>query len=168
MVQTRTQTVRMALAAYPHHSALRRQTMARAGEGVRGEVHGQVPGAPPPQAAGTLYFAMDVDEVPAAGGSRPDRLAPVSGPQERVQQHFVEQLVELVRGVPVLDAPEPSPVKWTLAGSPGPELPSGGEGDDCVLPGGTNSSRPPRPLPRFRTTQLRGDRRWQGPRRLWI
>ena len=80
---------------------------ARAEEGVRGEVHGQVPAAPPPQAAGTQYFAMDVDEVLAAGGSRPDRLSPVSGPQERVQRHFVEQLVEPVRRVPVLDAPVP-------------------------------------------------------------
>ena len=48
--------------------------------------------------------------MPAAGGSRPDRLAPVSGPQERVQRHFVEQLVEPVRGVPVLDAPMPQVV----------------------------------------------------------
>ena len=55
--------------------------------------------------AGTQYFAMDLDEVPAAGGFRPDRLAPVSGPQEMVQRHFVQQLVEPVRGVPVLDAP---------------------------------------------------------------
>ena len=37
---------------------------------------------------------MDVDEVPAAGGSRPDWLSPVSGPQERVQRHNMEQLVE--------------------------------------------------------------------------
>ena len=78
--------------------------------GVRGEVFGQVPGAPPPRAAGTKYFAMDVDELPAAGGSRPDWLAPVSGPQERVQRYFVEQLVEPVRGVPVLDAPVPQMV----------------------------------------------------------
>ena len=79
----------------------------RSGEEVR---DGQVPGAPPPQAAGTQYFAMDVDEVPAASGSRPDRLAPVSGPQERVQRHFMEQLVEPVRGVPVLNAPVPQMV----------------------------------------------------------
>ena len=72
--------------------------MDRAGEEVRGEVYGHVPGAPTPQAVGTQYFAMDVDEVPAAGGSKPDRVAPVSGPQERVQRHFVEQLVEPVCG----------------------------------------------------------------------
>ena len=53
--------------------------------------------------------------------------------------------------------------RWTLAGSPGLELPSVGEGDDCVLLGGMSSSRSPTPLPRTRTTQLHGDRRWQGP-----
>ena len=100
----------MALSGYKHHTS-RGQTVDRAGEGVRGEVHGQVPGAPPPQAAGTQYFALGVDEVPAAGGSRPDRLAPVSGPQERFQRHSVEQLVEPVRGVPVLDAPVPQMVE---------------------------------------------------------
>ena len=61
-------------------------------------------------AAGTQYFAMDVDEVPAAGGSRPDRVSDVSWSQEGVQRHFVEQLVEPVRGVPVLDAPVPQMV----------------------------------------------------------
>ena len=60
---------------------------------------------PPPQAAGTQFFAMDVDEVPVAG-SRPDRLVDVR-PQERVQRRTVEQLVEPVSGVPVLDAPVP-------------------------------------------------------------
>ena len=52
--------------------------------------------------------------------------------------------------------------RWTLAGSPSQELPSVGEGDDCVLLGGMSSSRSPRPLPRFHTTQLHGDRRRQG------
>ena len=28
---------------------------------------------PPPQAAGTVYFALDVDDVPAASGSRAAR-----------------------------------------------------------------------------------------------
>ena len=60
---------------------------------------------PPPQAAGTVYYPMDVDDLPAAGGSRPDRLLDVSGPQERVLRRTVEQIVEPVRGVPVLDAP---------------------------------------------------------------
>ena len=46
--------------------------MARSGEWERGVLHGQVPEHPTPQVAGTQYFAMDVDEVPATG-SRPDR-----------------------------------------------------------------------------------------------
>ena len=53
--------------------------------------------------------------------------------------------------------------KWTQAGSPSQELPSVGGGDDCVLLGGMSSSRSPRPLPRTPTTQLHGDRLWQGP-----
>ena len=56
-----------------------------------------------------------------------------------------------------------SPVKWTPAGSPVQELLSVGEGDDCVLLGGMSRSRSPRPLPRTPTTQLHGDRLWQGP-----
>ena len=39
--------------------------------------------------------------------------------------------------------------RWTSAGSPSQELPSDGRGDDCVLLGGTSSSRSPRPLPCF-------------------
>ena len=60
---------------------------------------------PPPQAAGTQYFAMDVDEVPVAG-SRPDRLVDVR-PQERVQRRTVEQLVDAAPCLPALDAPVP-------------------------------------------------------------
>ena len=63
---------------------------------------------PPPQAAGTQYFAMDVDEVPVAL-SRPDRLTEVR-PQERVLRRTVEQNVEPVRGVLILDAPVPQMV----------------------------------------------------------
>ena len=60
---------------------------------------------PPPQAAGTQFFAMDVDEVPAAG-TRPDRLVGVR-PQERVQRHTVEHIVDSAPVVPSLDAPVP-------------------------------------------------------------
>ena len=67
---------------------------------------------PPQEAAGTQYFAMDVDEVPAAG-SRPDRLTEVR-PQERVLRRTVEQNVEPVRGVPVLDAPVPQMVEHVV------------------------------------------------------
>ena len=55
--------------------------------------------------AGTQYFAMDVDEVPATG-SRPDRLAGVR-PQERVQQHPVDQIVDTGPALPILDVPVP-------------------------------------------------------------
>ena len=42
-----------------------------------------------------------------AAGSWPDWLSAVSGPQERVQQHTVEQMVDCVPGLPVPDAPVP-------------------------------------------------------------
>ena len=67
---------------------------------------------PTPQAAGAQFSSMDVDEVPAAG-SRPDRLTEVR-PQERVLRRTVEQNVELVRGVPVLDAPVPQMVEHVV------------------------------------------------------
>ena len=57
---------------------------------------------PPPQGAGTVYYPMDVDDVPAARGSRPDRLLDVSGPQERVQRRTVEQIDDAVPVVPLL------------------------------------------------------------------
>ena len=63
---------------------------------------------PPPLAAGTQFFAMDVDEVPVAG-SRPDWLTKLR-PQERVLRRTVEQNVKPVRGVRVLDAPVPQMV----------------------------------------------------------
>ena len=55
----------------------------------------------PPQAPGTQYFAMDVDEVLAAVCSRPDRLLSVSGPQERILRHTVEH--DSAPDVPSLD-----------------------------------------------------------------
>ena len=63
--------------------------MDRAGGGVRAAPHGHVPEHPTPHAAGTEYFSLDVEDVPAAG-SRPDRLAAAragsaapSGPDRR-------------------------------------------------------------------------------------
>ena len=64
---------------------------------------------PPPQAAGTEYFSLDVEDVPAAG-SRPDRLAGVR-PQEQVQRHTVGQVVDAVPGLPALDVPVPLKVE---------------------------------------------------------
>ena len=52
---------------------------------------------PPPHAAGVQHFFLD------DAGSRPDRLAAVSGPQERVQRRIVEQIVVFEPGLPVLD-----------------------------------------------------------------
>ena len=97
------QTVRMALAAYTHHSAFPRLTTARAGEWERAAPHGHVPERPTHQAAGTEYFSLDVEDVPAAG-SRPDCLAGVR-PQERVLRHTVEQFGDVALGLPALDVP---------------------------------------------------------------
>ena len=61
-------------------------------------------GASHPQAAGTEYFSLGVEDVPAAGS--PDRLAGVR-PQERVQQHPVDQIVDTALALPILDVPVP-------------------------------------------------------------
>ena len=45
----------------------------------------------PPQAAGTEYFSLDVEDVLAAG-SRSDRLFAESGPQDRVQRRTCSRL----------------------------------------------------------------------------
>ena len=99
------QSIAQALAAHTHHSAPQRQTMARAREWERAAPHAHAREHPTPQAAGTEYFSLDVEDVPAAG-SRPDRFAGVR-PQERVQRHTVEHVVETFVFVPVLDAPVP-------------------------------------------------------------
>ena len=77
--------------------------MARAGEGDL-EMHytATFRTHPPPQAAGTLYYPMDVDDLPVARGSRPDRLTEVR-PQERVQRRTVKQIIL----APMLDVPVP-------------------------------------------------------------
>ena len=64
---------------------------------------------PPPQAAGTLYYPMDVDDLPAARGSRPDRLSEV-GPQQRIQRRAVEQTIDAVTSLPTLDVLAPQTV----------------------------------------------------------
>ena len=48
------------------------------------------------------HFCLDLDEAPAAGGSRADRLSEVR-PQEWVQRHTVDQFV----AAPLLDVPVP-------------------------------------------------------------
>ena len=82
---------------------------ARAGEEDH-EVHftATIRANPHPQEAGTEYFSLDVEDVPAAR-SRPDRLAAVR-PQEQVQRHTVEQLADCVPVVPLFDVPVPQMV----------------------------------------------------------
>ena len=99
------QSIAKALAAYTHHSAPRRQTMARAGRWERAVLHGQVPEHPTPQADGAQHFAMDagedVGEAPAPAAGRPAPLLEML-PQELVQQRTVEQIVDPVPSVPLL------------------------------------------------------------------
>ena len=64
------------------------------------ELHGDVPGDPPPQPE---LFELFQEEL---GVARPERLAGVR-PQERVQRRTVEDVVETFVPVPVLDAPVP-------------------------------------------------------------
>ena len=85
-------TLQMLLATYEHHAE-------------RAVLHGQLPEHPTPQVVGTEYFSLDVEDVPATG-SRRDRLAGVR-PQERVQQHFVDQFVDTAPVLPILDDPVP-------------------------------------------------------------
>ena len=74
MLRHERMSVAMALAEKLHHSS-RGQKKARAGEEDL-ELHytAKFRTHPPPQSAGTVFFAMDADDVPAALGSRPDRL----------------------------------------------------------------------------------------------
>ena len=98
-----------------HVPAPRRPTGDRrrpgAGEwGERVELHGDDPEDPHSQTTGSKYFALDVDEVPAVGGSRPDRLPDVSGPQERVQRRTAQQTTDIFVPLPMLDALVPQAV----------------------------------------------------------
>ena len=90
------------------YAPLLKRTEDGQGRGV-GERTTTIRKTPTPQTAGTQYFAMDVDEVPAVGGSRPDRVFDVSVPQERVQRRIVQQTTDVVP-LPMLDAPVPQMV----------------------------------------------------------
>ena len=74
--------------------------MARAGGWVRDEVHGQVPGDPTSQAAGSEYFSLDIEDVPVVGLWPGVLVEP--RPQERVQRHTVEHIFDLVRVAPMV------------------------------------------------------------------
>ena len=77
-----------------------------------GQGHGQVPEALFPQEPGTQHFTLDDDDsVPELGGSRPDRIDTLSGPQERDLWRTMEQIVDAVPLVPLLDDPVPQIVE---------------------------------------------------------
>ena len=102
-------SVAMALSEYKH-----RTSRGQSGQGqVRStRVHGQVPEALLPQEPGTQHFTLDDDDsVPELGGSRPDRIATLSGPQERDLRRTLEQIVDAVPLVPLLDDPVPQTVE---------------------------------------------------------
>ena len=105
------QSIAAALATYKHHSALRGQKTARAKEEDH-EMHftATFQAHPPPLAAGVQHFFLDDDEPPAAG-SRPDRIATLSGQQKRDLRRTVEQIVAAVPLVPLLDDPVPQMVE---------------------------------------------------------
>ena len=87
---------------YEHHAATRGQSRARSGRWERAVLHGQVSGnIPPPrwQALSTFPWTSKMCLPPGRG---PDRLAGVR-PQERVQQHFVDQFVDTAHALPILD-----------------------------------------------------------------
>ena len=98
MLRHERMTVAMALAEKLHHSS-RGQKMARGRGGrSRDALHGHVPDASP--SPGGRHPVLN--DLFAAGGSRPDRLTEVR-PQERVQRHTVEQIIL----APMLDVPVP-------------------------------------------------------------
>ena len=88
-------SVAMALSEYKHHTS-RGQRMDRAGGWVRDEVHGQVPEEPP----GGL--------PPGCG---PGVLAEPR-PQERVQRHTMEHIVDLVRVAPMVQILDAQCRRW--------------------------------------------------------
>ena len=100
-------TLQMALAAALHHSrdvgpvtynALRSHRTARA-VGARDELYGDDPGTP--------HLPLPTPTSPVGAlqpGTRPDRIATLSGPQERVQR-TVQQIVDAVLSLPTLDDP---------------------------------------------------------------
>ena len=98
------QTVRMALAAFSHHSALRRQTKARAGEEGH-EEHDALRRQKPPPPQPELF---SLEEEP--GGGLPAPLSDVAGRQEVLVRHVVEHMADVCPVVQTLDAPVPQMV----------------------------------------------------------
>ena len=82
------------------------------GEEYETQYTGQAPEALFPQEPGTQHFLLDDDDsVPELGGSRRDRIATLSGPQERDLRRTVEQIVDAVPLVLLLDDPVPQMVE---------------------------------------------------------
>ena len=94
----------MALAENLHHSA-QRPWMASAGEWGH-EVNYTATIRDPPTPQPELF---SLQEEP--GRTRPDRIATLSGPQERVLRRTVQQIVDAVPSVPILDDPAPRMVE---------------------------------------------------------
>ena len=81
--------------------------MAKAGGWVRVEAHGEVREEPTSQELGTRFYDLDDDDsVPELGGLRPAPLGEPR-PQEWVQRHTVEQIIETFVPVQILDDPVP-------------------------------------------------------------
>ena len=109
MVADEQQPIAAALATSQHHSALRGQKKARAGE-KESELHhtAKVRKTPPSQ---PVLISLHEEEP---GGGRPASLAEPPGPQERVQSHTMEHIVDFVCFAPmvqILDAPVPQTVE---------------------------------------------------------
>ena len=108
-------TVAMALAEASHHTGPRGQKNARAGEeesemNYTATVRAQFPPTPQPE----LFSIFEEEPV----GSRLDRIASLSGPQERDLRRTVQQNVDTVPLVPLLDDPPRRKPIW-ITGSMG-------------------------------------------------
>ena len=106
------QSIAAALATFTHHSALRGQKTARAGEEESETKYtAKFRTTPPPHAAGTEYYELSDEDVVPARGSRPPCLGEPRGPQERDQLRTVEQIAVYAPMVQILDAPVPQLVE---------------------------------------------------------
>ena len=103
MLRHERMSVGMALAEKLHHSA-QRPEMARAGEEESEMKYtAKFRTTPPPQPELFQLF----EEEP--GGLRPTGLVEPRGPQERIQRHTAEQMIESFVPVPMLDLDAPVP-----------------------------------------------------------
>ena len=100
-------TVTMALAESTHHSS-RGQTNARAGVWGREVNHTATTWDPRTHTHQPELFSLFEEEP---GGTWPDRMRTLSGPQEQVLGHTMDQIVDAVLSVPILDDPAPQMVE---------------------------------------------------------